>query len=66
MVTDEVWSPGIVETERTLNNRPLVPVSSDAKEQLPLMPNGLLLLREVNGTPGLDVSKIITDAVGSR
>lgn len=53
MVNDEVLGLCLVEGERIPKRFP-EPVSSDAKDQPPLMPNGLLLLRDSNGLAGCD------------
>lgn len=44
-ISDEVLVTLMVEAERILNNRPLVPASFDCKEEIALTPNHLLLLR---------------------
>ena len=48
-VTDEVLSTLLIEAERILNNRPLVPVSADPGETAALTPNHLLLMRGNSG-----------------
>lgn len=52
MTTDEVLRLCIVDIESTVNNGPLAPLSSDAKDQPPLPPNSLHLLRDSNDLPG--------------
>ena len=49
-MTDEVLDTLMAEAERTLNNRPLVPVRSDDMNHMALTPNDLLLLRPTLNT----------------
>ncbi|CAH8654158.1 unnamed protein product [Schistosoma haematobium] len=46
---DDSLATYFVEVERILNNRPIVPVTSDEKDDLALTPNTLLLLRDRDG-----------------
>lgn len=55
VITDEALGSCLTEAELSLNNRPLVPVSSEAKEQQPLTHNSLALHRDIKGLP-LDCS----------
>ncbi|XP_043198840.1 uncharacterized protein LOC122368706 [Amphibalanus amphitrite] len=45
--TDETLTTFLCEVESIMNNRPLVPVTSDPRDDLPLTPNHLLHLRSV-------------------
>lgn len=66
VVTDEVSGSCLAEVECILNNEWLVPVPSDAKDQPPLMPNSLVLLRDSRGLPGVVAPKVVVHAVGSE
>ena len=46
--TDETLHTLLCEVECIINNRPLVPVSADPKDELPITPNHILHLRSVN------------------
>ena len=48
---DETLTTLLVEVERIMNNRPIVPVSSDECQGLALTPNDLLLRRSNDGLP---------------
>ncbi|MBM6549260.1 hypothetical protein [Streptococcus dysgalactiae] len=47
--TDEALNTMLVEVERILNNRPIVPVSTDETDRMALTPNDLLILRSNDG-----------------
>ena len=49
-MTDEVLSTTLSEAERILNNRPIVPVTSEDYDLIALTPNDLILLRSNDGT----------------
>ncbi|KAK4468963.1 hypothetical protein MN116_000099 [Schistosoma mekongi] len=49
VLQEETLTTYMVEVERILNNRPLVPVTSDVNDRLCLTPNNLLLLRDCEG-----------------
>lgn len=51
VLTDEILSPCLLEVERIFTNRPMVPLSFDARDQSPMRPNKLRLLRDANGQP---------------
>ena len=54
VVTDEVLNTLMTEVESILNSRPLIPVTFDPRDDEPLTPNHLLLLRgNSNLPPGL-------------
>ncbi|CAH8287249.1 unnamed protein product [Heterobilharzia americana] len=46
---DDTLATYFVEIERILNNRPIVPMTTDPKDELALTPNSLLLLRDSGG-----------------
>ena len=53
-LTDEMLRTFLVEVESIINSRPLVPLSIDARNNEPLTPNHLLLLRSLpNQCPGV-------------
>ncbi|PIK33170.1 hypothetical protein BSL78_30017 [Apostichopus japonicus] len=57
-VTDEALLTLMTEVEAILNGRPLTPLSMDPKDEEPLTPNHLLLLRSnPNTSPGLFVKE---------
>ena len=47
--TDEALNTMLVEVERILNNRPIVPTSTDETDRMALTPNDLLILRSNDG-----------------
>ena len=51
--SDETLHTLLCEVECVMNNRPLIPVSADPRDQLPISPNHLLHLRCVT-LPGMD------------
>ncbi|CAH8494788.1 unnamed protein product [Dicrocoelium dendriticum] len=55
-LTDDSLATVFVEVERILNNRPLVPPTSDSQDAPPLTPNSLLLIRcETLQLPDIDI-----------
>ncbi|CAH8446602.1 unnamed protein product [Schistosoma mattheei] len=60
---DDSLATYFVEVERILNNRPIVPVTSDEKDDLALTPNTLLLLRDCDG---LGVECSVADRYSKR
>ncbi|GAA52624.1 hypothetical protein CLF_108470 [Clonorchis sinensis] len=53
-LTDEQLNTLLIQAERILNNRPIVPLSSDSNDLEPLTPNSLLLMRCCPAVPGRD------------
>ena len=53
--SDETLQTLLCEVEAIINNRPLTPVSADVRDELPLTPNHLLLLRCVLFPPSVTV-----------
>ena len=49
LLSEEVLQTVLVEAERIVNNRPLVPASADCPDQVALTPNDLLMLHNNQG-----------------
>ncbi|TNN06405.1 Gag-Pol polyprotein [Schistosoma japonicum] len=63
VLQEETLITYMVEVERILNNRPLVPVTSDVNDRLCLTPNNLLLLRDCEG---IAIEGSLQDKYGRR
>ncbi|CAH8595656.1 unnamed protein product [Schistosoma guineensis] len=63
---DDSLATYFVEVERILNNRPIVPATSDEKDDLVLTPNTLLLLRDSDGANERCSKKRCAKALPSR
>nr|XP_039268783.1 uncharacterized protein LOC120343830 [Styela clava] len=50
-MTDEVFRTALIECESCLNSRPIIPVTFDPRDEEPLTPNHLLLLRSNQNVP---------------
>ncbi|XP_077976208.1 uncharacterized protein LOC144432057 [Styela clava] len=50
-MTDEVFRTALIECESCLNSRPIIPVTFDPRDEEPLTPNHLLLLRSNQNMP---------------
>lgn len=62
-LTDETLPTFLTEVERILNNRPLVPATSDSRDEVALTPNHLILLR---GNTGLESLGDLAPAYNKR